>query len=300
MSNPLPDFPSVEFAPMDGGLTKIIASTPLGRVSILDQGAQILEWTPRDSPSVLYLSPDSPPRPGKSPRGGIPICWPWFGAAMPPLPQTAPAHGFARNQLWRLREISYPASRTLSLRFELPAAAQPDYWPTPVRLSLSIQIRESLEVELLTHNEADLSITITEALHTYFRVGDVRKTTVEGLQGTRFIDKLQDGTPAQQDGSVTIDREIDRIYLNTPHTLRINDPLLGRRILIEKSGSHSTVVWNPWIEKGLALGDLGTEGYLQMLCVESGNMDPAGIEIAPGDTHRLWVRYSHEPLLRGN
>jgi len=148
----------------------------------------------------------------------------------------------------------------------------------------------------MTRNTDRIAITIGDALHAYFQVGDVRQVTIQGLEGSPYLDKMDGGRRKQQAGPVTIGAETDRIYLDTDADCLIDDPGLKRRIRVRKRGSHSTVVWNPWIEKSSRLGDVGEDGYLNMLCVESANAADDVVTIAPGGEHHLWVRFEIEPL----
>jgi D-hexose-6-phosphate mutarotase len=154
----------------------------------------------------------------------------------------------------------------------------------------------TLELDLITRNTGPESITIGDALHTYFAVSDVRNIAVDGLDGCTYIDKLDSDKHKQQSGPVTFAAETDRIYLDASADCLINDAGMQRRIRIGKRGSRSTVVWNPWLEKAEGMGDMGENGYLNMLCIESTNAADDVVTIAPGDEHHLWVSYQVESL----
>ena len=154
----------------------------------------------------------------------------------------------------------------------------------------------ALEIELVTRNLSNNAITIGDALHTYFEVSDVRKLSIHGLEACPYLDKVDGSKRKQQSGPVTISAEVDRIYLDSTADCSIDDPGFKRRLRISKRGSRSTVVWNPWIEKATKMGDLGENGYLNMICVESTNAADDVVTIAPAGEHRLWVRYSVESL----
>ena len=154
----------------------------------------------------------------------------------------------------------------------------------------------ALEIDLVTRNGGGAPITIGEALHTYFEVSDVRRIAIQGLHGCWYLDKTDGGKRKRQSGGVTIDGETDRVYLDTVAECTIDDPGLKRRIRISKHGSRSTVVWNPWHEKAVKMGDLGDGAYLNMVCVESANAADNPVTIAPGDEHRLAVNYRLEAL----
>jgi glucose-6-phosphate 1-epimerase len=171
-----------------------------------------------------------------------------------------------------------------------------NYWPYTTPLAAEITIGEQFEMELVTTNDGSSPVTISEALHTYFNIGDIAKVQVLGLDGCDYIDKVDGGDRKTQSGPVTINNEVDRVYLDTQNECIINDEQLKRRIHIKKSGSDSTVVWNPWIEKADNMGDLGANGYRNMLCVESANAMDNQVKIEPGSEHRLRVHYSVEKV----
>ena len=278
-----------------GGMIVVEVSNPHAEASIALQGAHLMTWTPRGAHPVIWLSEDAKLVPGKSIRGGVPVCWPWFGphASEP----TFPGHGFARTVPWELAETGRLVNGASRLVFRiLQNDATRVQWPHPSELELHVVVGPTLEIELVTRNTGDAPFTVGGALHTYFEVGDVRRARVHGLDGCPYIDRVDGGARKRQSGPVTIAGEVDRIYLESTADCVIEDPMLERRIRIAKRGSTSSVVWNPWIEKAAKMGDLGRDGYLRMLCVESTNADADVVDIAPGAEHRLWVRYSVEDL----
>lgn len=268
-------------------------TTGLCKARIAMQGAQLLDWTPAGEKPVVWLSDDATFRAGKSIRGGIPVCWPWFGAHG--TEAGFPAHGHARTAPWDILDVEDLADGRIRLDFRLQAsAATRALWPYNSPLELRITLGHTLELELTTQNADEQAVSITEALHTYFAVSDVRQVRVSGLDNCDYLDKVDNFIRKTQRGDVTIGSEVDRVYLETEADCVIEDPGWQRLIHINKRGSRSTVVWNPWIGKSRAMGDLGEAGYLSMLCVESGNAASDAVTIAPGDEHRLWVRYQVE------
>ena len=282
----------VEFQEGPGGLTVAAVANAQARAVIALQGAQLLNWAPHGTPPVVWESPAAKYSASKSVRGGVPVCWPWFG---PHATEPAfPAHGFARTLAWDViatEALSSGATR-LVFRFVPPANTRA-WWPHASQLELHLSIGTVLEMDLVTRNLSDSDITITEALHTYFGVSDVRAISVLGLDGTDYLDKVGGGRQ-QQHGAITFSGETDRVYLATTAECIIDDPGLQRRIIIAKRGSRSTVVWNPWIDKAAKLGDLGDDGYLRMVCVESANGADDAVVVATGGEHRLGVRYTVE------
>jgi len=265
-----------------------------GRASISLQGAHILDWTPKGSDGVIWLSKDAVFAEGKSIRGGIPVCWPWFGAHEKNT--SYPAHGFARVTVWQVREVQALSSTETQVTFRLETQTLDEafqkMWPQPTTLEYTMTIGAALTLELTTFNQSDEAIRIGQALHTYFKVDDVGNTTVYGLEGRDYLDKPDNFKRKTQAGPITIKGEVDRIYLQTDDDVIIDDT--KRKIMIKKQGSQSTVVWNPGKQVAERMGDLGEAGYLKMLCVESANAADDIVTLAAGASHRLKVEYTVE------
>ncbi len=276
-----------------GGLAVAEVENEKASALVALQGAQVMRWAPRGEDPVIWLSGAARFAPGKSIRGGVPLCWPWFGAHASEA--DFPGHGYARTVSWEVlaTEALNPAQTRLVLRL-LETDATRAWWPHDTPVECAITVGEALELELATRNAGSAPVTIGEALHTYFQVGDIAQVQVLGLEDGEYLDKVDGFRRKTQSGPVTFSGEVDRVYVNNSGACVISDPVLQRRILIDKRGSESTVVWNPWLEKAEKMGDLGDEGYRHMLCVESGNAADNLVEIAPGAEHRLWVSYRVE------
>lgn len=266
-----------------------------GAATLTLQGAQLLTWTPSGHRPVVWMSPHAKYQVGKSVRGGVPICWPWFGAHG--SESGFPAHGFARSSCWEVCSTKALDDGATSLSLRLIRNDDHNaYWPYSTPLELDVVVGGDLVMELRTRNLSAVPVTIGQALHTYFEVSDIRHVSVLGLDGTRYLDKVDGGKEKPQSGAVTFSGETDRVYLDTDADCIIDDPGLSRRIVVRKQGSRSTVVWNPWIEKAAKLGDMGDAGYLNMLCVESCNAADDVLVLKPGDQHVLAVNYSVETV----
>lgn len=285
----------VSFTEGPNGMPVVEISNAQSMGSIGLQGAQLLTWAPVSQELVVWLSPLAKFGPGKAPRGGVPVCWPWFGPH--PSEPTFLAHGFARTSPWEAIEAEALEDGSSRLGFRLiRTEASHAQWPHATPLEIRYTLGEALEIELTTRNETDQPVTLGEALHTYFMVSDVRNVRVTGLEGCEYLDKVDGGRRKRQEGPISFGGETDRVYLGTEAECRIEDPGLKRRIRVEKQGSRSTVVWTPWEEKARKLGDFEEDGYLRMLCVESANAADDLLTLAPGEEHRLWARYSVEAL----
>ncbi|MFW2371846.1 MAG: D-hexose-6-phosphate mutarotase [Gammaproteobacteria bacterium] len=258
------------------------------RISL--QGAQLTSWVPSGENEVIWLSPDASFKQGKSIRGGIPVCWPWFGAHESET--DFPAHGHARTVFWDVLETRAMDDGSTLIRFKIiDNELSRRLWPYSSELIMTMKIGASLEIELLSRNTDTKPFKITQALHTYFNISDVRNITVTGLDGCDYLDKLDQFAKKRQLGPVTLTGETDRIYLQTRNDYSIVDPGLKRTIEISKSGSQSAVVWNPWLATAEKMGDLGQEGYLRMVCVETANAADDSVLLEPGQSHSLSVKY---------
>ncbi|WP_139558646.1 D-hexose-6-phosphate mutarotase [Methylotetracoccus oryzae] len=288
----IPDAIHFTSGPNETAIIEIRHPHATGRVAL--RGAQILEWVPQGEEPVLWLSPCAQYASGKAIRGGIPICWPWFGAH--PEEPTFPAHGFARTHLW-IVEHTDTDNCGVSVRLRLLHDETTEaLWPHACSLTLSLRIGSRLELALSTRNMGAEAITISEALHAYFRVTDIATARVQGLEGAVYVDKTDQERSKRQAGAIVFEAETDRIYTGVNGECRIDDPGYGRRIRIEKSGSGSTIVWNPGKDKTASLSDMPADGYRQMVCVESGNADRDAVRLLPGDTHTLSVAYTVERI----
>lgn len=271
---------------------------------IAQQGAQILSYQRVGEPPLLWLSDQAIFRQGKSVRAGVPVCWPWFGNLQrnPQAVQAmyhaeqAPAHGLARTRDWQLLGIEEAGSE-LRIEFALPEAqGELPGWPHDVELKLRVVLGDALELSLTSHNRGNTPVTISQALHSYFAVSDVRQARVEGVEGLSYIETLADWEQRQQEGALGFAGETDRIYLDTPPTLSIVDPHWNRRITLASSGSRSAVIWNPWTERAKELADMADDGWQRMLCIETANVWDDVVELRPGASSVLKVIIGSEVI----
>jgi glucose-6-phosphate 1-epimerase len=270
----------VEFVDTENGLVKAVVSLGGMTGEIFLQGAQVTAWQPARHAPVIFTSPSAVFAPGKAIRGGIPVIFPWFGPH--PADPKAPQHGLVRAAPWTLDSVEHAADAvTLTLSHSLDGFA----------LIYRVAFGKELLIELAVHNTASGAAEFEEALHTYFVVSDVERVALAGLEGAAFIDKtanMQRRPPAS--AALSLAKETDSVYLDTPATLTLRDPGLGRRIVIAKSGAASTIVWNPWPEKAAAMADLGGDNWRPMICVETGNVADNRVTLGPGAEHRMTTR----------
>ncbi len=285
----------LKFIEVDGGLVFAEINNTHATASIALQGAHIATYQPKGEEPVIWLSKLAKFIPGKSIRGGVPVCWPWFGAHA--TDSKLPGHGYARTVMWEVLETKALADGSTFLRFGLiendTTRAQ---WPHACNVQFEATVGKTLRVELVTKNTGKTAFQLGEALHTYFHISDVGNMTIRGLEGCEYIDKVGETTRRTQQGGIVIESEVDRVYVNTTADCVIEDKGLKRAIRISKQGSKSAVVWNPWTEKADKMGDFGPQGHRGMVCVESGNAMENVVTVAAGETHRLVAVYSVEKL----
>lgn len=239
-------------------LPVLVITHPKVRAAITLQGAHLLAYQPTGEEPILWLSSESAFKSGVAIRGGVPICWPWFG------PAGKPSHGFARNLPWELtshQEDENGVELLLTLKANAETRAM---WPHDFTLTARFRLGKECHIEL----EAAGDFEATTALHTYFNIGDINKVKVSGL-GTRFIDKVDGGKTAQQQGDLTFSGQTDRIYTQAEATSLIVDSALNRTLVIKHQHNSDVVAWNPGAELSVSMKDMADDSYKTMVCVET-------------------------------
>lgn len=274
-----------------GGLVMVEVTTDHATAVISSYAGQVLSYRPRGQRDLLFLSESAYYAAGKAIKGGVPICWPWFGPD--PEGKGRPGHGFVRNRQWDLLGAEARADGSVRVSLGLGDTEETRaVWPHAFSLGLEVTVGASLEVALITRNRGVAPFDLSQGLHTYFRIGDIARTRVFGLEGCAYLDKMEGGVEKRQTGAVTITAETDRVYTGVTGPLEIDDGGLDRRIRITSTGSASAVVWNPWAATAKAMADLGDDDYLRMICVETTNAGPDVIRLAAGAEHRLTACYA--------
>jgi glucose-6-phosphate 1-epimerase len=254
--------------------------TCVARVAL--HGAHVMSWRPVEEEEVLYLSPVAVLKEGKAIRGGVPICWPWFNAH--PTHPEALSHGIARTRFWNFVDAS-ESDEGVEMKFEMTEGI----WSAAVTLKLG----EALEVILETRNPNEIPIVVSGALHPYFAVSDIEQVRIVNLDGAEYLETTGEITRRKQKGVLTFKGEVDSIYDSSNNLLLVDD-LSGRTLLIEKSGSPYTVVWNPWAGKSAALNDLPDDGYQKFCCIEAAIANDKAVIVMPGTSSILSMRISVE------
>jgi len=281
----LPNVLRFEDAP--GGLVRAVVSSQAAEAEIYLHGAHVARWKPRGQRPVLFLSSKSLFAPGKAIRGGVPLIFPWFGSRAEGKP--GPVHGFARITEWTLEGTKLRNDGDVEITLGLaPNDSAPTFGYGEFALRFRVNVGSNLQMELEVHNYGKEPLVYEEALHAYFAVGDVRQASVSGLEGTSYIDKT-DGFKRKQLGSeaLRIAKETDQVHLNTNATCVIHDSAWNRRLIVEKSGSETTVIWNPWIDKTTHMSDMAPDEWQEMICVETANAADNALSLAPGGSHKL-------------
>ena len=281
----IPDI--ARFEPGTGGLPRLAVTSPLAEAHIYLHGAHVTHFQPAGQAPVLFVSERSFFEKGKPIRGGVPVCFPWFAnrAGRP----ESPAHGFARTREWAVESLSVDDDQTVRVVLRLAADdTTRAHWPHDFVLRHHLVIGARLGMLLEVENVSGEPFQFEEALHTYFAVSDAREVSVTGLENAGYLDKTDALRPKTQGAEpLRFTGETDRTFEHTRATCLLHDPRASRRITVEKSGSATTVVWNPWIEKAAAMPDFGDDEWPCMACIETANAVANAITLAPGAKHAM-------------
>jgi glucose-6-phosphate 1-epimerase len=269
-------------------------STAAGSFAIHTAGAHVTQWDSSEFGPLIFTSAHSAFTPGKAIRGGIPLCFPWFGAGR--AGNQTPSHGFARTSQWRALSSSQDASGTWEASFELRPSdlTTDDRASFPHDFAATFAARftaQELSVSLTVSNAGTASFSYEEALHTYFAVADVRQTHVSGLQPAAYFDKVTGQACAPSSTVVTFGAEVDRVYESTAATV-IVDSAHSRRLTVTKQNSAQTVVWNPGPDLAGSMSDLGDDEWTEFVCVETANVGNSAVTLAPGESHSMSAHYA--------
>lgn len=273
------------------GFTFINIQTPLCEANISLHGGQLLSFKPRHtSEDLLFVSDNAYYQAGKAIKGGCPICWPGF--AQHPSYSELPFHGFVRDQIWQLDSTALNDKGEIEVLLSITDSdATKLTWPYGFKLQQKIILGEQVLIELLSENTGQQSFDITQAIHTYFNIGDIQAVSVKGLDKKRYLDKVENFSESTQQGDIRFNSEVDRIYLDVSHQITIDDPVNNRKISISNTNSHTTVVWNPWQKISQDSADLTDDAYQHFVCVETANAAEEIIVLKPGESWYLSARY---------
>lgn len=273
----------IAFRSGEAGLPIASLANRYGSCEVSLYGGHVLSYRPTGHGPVLFLSKKSYCEPGKAIRGGVPVCWPWFG---PASDKTLPTHGFARICQWDLRGTEYSDEST-EIRLALSdSELTRRIWPFAFELTLAIRLDQRLNLSLTTVNRDSKPFVLTTGFHPYFRVRNIMDVTVRGLDGAPFVNRLT-GQTGTQEGPLNIRSETDRIFTPAQAECALLDAGLNRAIAMVFEGTRNLVVWNPWIDKARAMADFGDDEYTRTLCLEPAVTSTAAVTLAPGGRHTL-------------
>lgn len=284
----------ISFIEGKGGLPVISVSSDKASASISLYGGQVLSYQQvTDMNDLFFVSDHAYYEAGKAIKGGAPVCWPWFAANKgdPSLP----FHGFVRNQLWQVEstELLQNGDVVVSLLFSTSEMTK-TLWSHDFELHQQITIGEQLDIQLTTKNTGKQSFDITQAVHSYFNIGNINTVSVSGLEEKRYLDKVEQFSEKTQHGVITVSSEVDRIYQASDNEIVIDDPGFNRKIHINNTGSTTTVVWNPWVDISRSSADLKDDDYLRFICVETANAADEIITVTAGAQYTMGVSYRIE------
>ena len=283
----------VEIVNGHGQLPLVKIRTPWSVAEIYINGAHVTGFQKNGEPPLIFMSAKSYFAPSKPIRGGVPICFPWFGNR-----DGEPSHGFARSTAWQLVKTSAAPDGTVTVHFALPQIPGREAWKN-LRTEFIVTVGETLTMELIAANDGcDETLVIENCQHTYFQVGDISAVSLIGLRDAPFDDFAAGDNGVRKiehNAVLRIAKETNRVYPDNDATVEIIDEKLRRKIRVEKFNSNSTVVWNPWTTQKLP-DDFDPAEHQIMVCVESGNVKQNKISLAPGETTTLGIVLSSAPL----
>lgn len=264
------------------GFSYIEVKNSSAEAKIALQGAHIFHYKRVDEEPLLWLSEASDFEVGKAIRGGVPLCWPWFGFNEN---RDLSQHGFARIFMWEFISAKEENEKSSSLTFRLAHNEQTfKMWRYKFELELNITISDKLIMKLKTINLDCESFVLTQALHTYFSVSHISNVSIKGLDKKRYLDALT-WKEEIQEGDITFSQEVDRVYQKVDDKIVLEDR--EREISIKNSGSSSAVIWNPWIEKTKRMSAMREDAYEHFVCIESANAFEDRKVLKPQESHTL-------------
>lgn len=272
------------FAQLENDLVFATISNKYADADICLYGAHVTSFRPHNTMEMLWVSPQSSFREGSPIRGGIPVCFPWFGQHK--TDPAKPQHGFGRLMYWDVAETASQPNGETMIRLQLCSNENTKaLWPHDFQAELSVIVGRNLMIALKVTNTSSGPLDYGCALHSYFTVSSADNIIIEGLQNTRYHDQLQADDFVQDTFELTITKAETRHYYNTEVPVVINDPFFRRRIKVAKSGSNVTTVWNPGEEACTKIPDLPDDAWHAFVCVETVNAFADIIHLEPGEVH---------------
>ena len=267
---------------MPNGFAYIEIKNSAAEAKIALQGAHLFHYARVGEEPILWLSEVSDFEAGKAIRGGVPVCWPWFGFNEN---KTLPQHGFARTAMWDCVSCSESDENSSSVILRLTHSQESlKMWPYLFELDLHVTISDKLTMELKSTNLDSTPFTVTQALHTYFSLSHISDAVIKGLDKKPYLDALS-WKKEVQDGDITFNQEVDRVYQEVDGEITLGDK--NRTLHVRNENSSSVVVWNPWREKTSRMSAMNKDAYEHMLCIESANAFDDARVVKPQKSHTL-------------
>lgn len=282
----------VKFVEGQGNFPLIKINNEHAEATISVYAGQVLSFKPVGQvEDLMFLSSQAYYQTGKAIKGGTPICWPWFGPD--PEGKGRASHGFVRDRLWQVRDVVSTQDGATQVTMGLVDNSETRaIWNYSFDFSVMITVGKVLKITLVTRNTGSESFSITQALHTYFKIGDINQVTVLGLENKAYIDKVDRGQQKTQSGAITFSGECDRIYLDVPAQLAIDDRALNRQITVTATNSKTAIVWNPGADISAKMVDLGDRDYENFVCVETANAADEVITVLAGAQYQIAAQYA--------
>jgi glucose-6-phosphate 1-epimerase len=284
---------SLQFSTGEAGLTKVDISFHDATLELYLQGAHITRYAPVADVEVLWMSNAAIYQPEKALRGGIPLCWPWFGADTenPARPQ----HGYARTSDFSVvSTLADEQATSIALTLDSAQAPYPD-WQDKMQLEFEIRLSDSLWMEMLSRNLSKSPLTLSNALHSYFAIANRQRVAIPAVTGLTYLDKLQNYRPQLQSSAITLNNEVDRVYLVPPENIVLQDRDRHINTSIRSWGNNNLVIWNPGALKAQAMMDFDDNGFERMVCIEPANALEQCITLQPGEYHQLGQQIKINP-----
>lgn len=273
----------VKLCAHDNGLNTVQLENNYGTINIYLQGAQLTSYSPVNGKEVIWLSESAYLLPNKPIRGGVPICWPWFGQH--PVSNDLPQHGFARTSLFHLETINHNQQGDSDIVLKLESNEDTlQLWPYRFELYVCFNLGKNLTIRVITKNTGENQIPLTQAIHSYFKVENIFETQVSGFEQCHYFNKIANETSKQNEKMLVVTEETDRIYYQNNAQVELKDK--NNTLMLQHQGSDSTVIWNPWQTNAKSISDFDDDGYKQMICIESA-MTQQNYKLQPGESHQL-------------
>ncbi len=293
----------VSFHEDEPGMVQMRIVTEASEATIYLQGAHLTRWTPHRQRPVLYLSPKTALAPGKPIRGGIPVLFPWFGPRWNAAEFDAahgtqsPMHGFARTAVWTVQRVHLSPDGQVQTTLSLsPSDLSRSLGYDNFTAAMEFRTGRALHAALTVTNHGAVPMEFEEGLHSYFAIDSVPAASLDGLRGSTYIDKRDNGIrKVQRESSFVFTRDVDQVHVHTAEPLVLHDPAGKRAIHITKEGSGTTVIWNPWSVLSPGLHDLPEDGWCHFICVETVNAADDRITLATGASHGMAMSVHVEP-----